>query len=125
MPPTSAPMELPDIATISKPCSSSSSMTPICARPFAPPAPRASAMVGLRPGSGKAEADVFLAIATVGCLAVITLRWQLFVLMRDTGDVQHHASRHYPGASPLSCDPMPASTLAATSLHCHVLRVLR
>src|ERR1700750_3349442 len=48
MPPTSAPMEVPAMATISKPRSSRTSIAPIWASPFAAPAPSARATRGLR-----------------------------------------------------------------------------
>src|SRR3546814_16191422 len=44
MPPTSAPIDEPATATIWWPCSRSTSMTPICASPRAPPAPSTRAM---------------------------------------------------------------------------------
>src|SRR3546814_4954934 len=57
MPPISAPIEVPAIATISKPCASISSITPMCASPLAPPAPSASAMVGLDGVAGRASSS--------------------------------------------------------------------
>src|SRR5690606_40550096 len=50
-PPTRAPMEVPAIATISSPRSSSTSITPIWARPRAPPDPSTRPIRGLRPAS--------------------------------------------------------------------------
>src|SRR5690606_34378357 len=50
-PPMSAPMEVPAIATISSPRSSSTSITPIWARPRAPPDPSTRPIRGLRPAS--------------------------------------------------------------------------
>src|SRR5690348_16507237 len=43
MPPTSAPLEEPDTETMSRPRASSASITPIWAKPRAPPAPRTRA----------------------------------------------------------------------------------
>src|SRR6187402_3489501 len=48
MPPMSAPIDVPATATISKPRSSSTSIAPIWASPFAAPAPSASATRGFR-----------------------------------------------------------------------------